>query len=62
MCRVVAADALDLDHVGAEVGEHHAARRARHDLRKLEHLHAGERARHPPYATLRAGAAAAAAR
>ena len=43
--RVVAAgQLLDLDDVGAHVGEQHAARRARHDLRELEHAHAGERA------------------
>ena len=42
--RVVAAgQLLDLDHVGAEVGEHHAGRRARHDLREFEHAHAGQR-------------------
>ena len=43
--RIVAAgQLLDLDDVGAHVGEHHAARRAGHDLRELEHAHAGERA------------------
>ena len=42
--RVVAArQFLDLDHVGAEVGEQRAAGGAGHDLRELEHAHAGER-------------------
>ncbi len=42
--RVVAArQLLDLDHVGAHVGEHQAGRRAGHDLREFEHAHAGER-------------------
>jgi hypothetical protein len=37
--RVVAAgQLLHLDHVGAHVGEQHAARRARHDLRELDDL------------------------
>ncbi len=41
--RIVAAvGLLDLDHVGAEVGQHHAAGRAGHDLGQLEHAHAGE--------------------
>jgi hypothetical protein len=41
---VAAGDLLDLDDVGAHVREHHSARRAGHDLRELEHAHAGERA------------------
>ena len=36
---------LDLDHVGAHVGEHGAARGPRHDLREFQHAHAGERTR-----------------
>ncbi len=44
--RVVAArDLLHLHDVGAHVREHHPARGTRHDLRELEHAHAGERAR-----------------
>ena len=34
---------LQLDHVGAHVGEHQAAGRAGHDVRQLDHLEAGER-------------------
>ena len=53
-----AAGRLDLDHVGAQVAEHLAAERARHDLREVEHAQAGERRRHAaarqPPATLRA--------
>ena len=41
--RVVALRLLHLDHVGAHVGEHQAADRARHDVRELDHPHAGER-------------------
>ncbi len=42
--RIVAAGKLlDLDDVGAHVGEHHAARGPGHDLRELEHAHAGKR-------------------
>ncbi len=49
--RIVAArQLLDLDHVGAQVGEHDAARRPRHDLRELQHAHAGERTRTPAFA------------
>ena len=35
-----------LMHVGAQVGEQHAAGRAGHDLRQLEHLQARERSGH----------------
>ena len=43
--RIVAArQLLDLDHVRAHVGQHHAAGRPGHDLRQLEHAHARERA------------------
>jgi hypothetical protein len=42
--RIVAAGELfDLDHVGAHIGQHHAARGAGHDLREFEHAHAGQR-------------------
>ena len=42
--RVVATgQLLDLDHFGAEVGEHHAGGGPGHDLSELEHAHAGER-------------------
>ncbi len=44
--RVVAAgQLLDLDDVGAHVGEHQPGGRAGHDLREFEHAQAGERAR-----------------
>ena len=35
---------LDLDHVGAHVGEHLPAERPGHDLGELDHPHAVERA------------------
>jgi hypothetical protein len=42
--RIVAAGKLfDLDHVGAHVGQHHAAGGAGHDLREFQHAHAGQR-------------------
>ena len=40
---VADAGALDLEHVGAEVGEHEAAVRAGQHPREVEHLQAGER-------------------
>ena len=40
---VPAGELFDLDHVGAHVGEHHAAGGSGHDLCELEHAHAGER-------------------
>ncbi|MCY1546341.1 hypothetical protein D9M68_823330 [compost metagenome] len=43
LARIVAAvELLDLDDVGAQVGQHHAAGRAGHDLRKFDHAHAGQ--------------------
>src|SRR5262249_25304258 len=45
--RVVAAwDFLELDDVGAHVGEHQAARRPRHHVTQLDHLEAGQGSRH----------------
>ena len=43
LARQVAADRLDLDHVGAEVGEQHPRERAREDVPDLEHPDPGER-------------------
>jgi hypothetical protein len=44
--RIVAArQLLDLDDVGAHVGQHHAAGRAGHDLGQLQHAQAGQRTR-----------------
>ena len=43
--RAVAVDRLDLDHFGAQVGEHHPARRAHHHVRELDDAQAGERLR-----------------
>ena len=43
---VTVARSLDLDHVGAEVGEQHRAVRPREDAREVEHADAVER-RHP---------------
>ncbi len=42
---VAAARTLDLDHLGAEVGEHLGRQRAREHARQIEHLDAGERKR-----------------
>ena len=39
--RAVAVDRLDLDHFGAHVGEHHAARRAHDHVRELDDAQAG---------------------
>ena len=41
VARVIAAlGVLDLDHLGAEIGQHHAAHRARKHPRQIEHAHA----------------------
>src|SRR5207249_9496882 len=40
--RFLAADRLDLDHLGAEVGQDHAATRSRLEPRELEHADAVE--------------------
>jgi hypothetical protein len=42
--RRVAGGRLDLDDVGAEIGEHHRAERPGHHLRDVEHLETVERA------------------
>ena len=39
--RAVAVDRLDLDHFGAQVGEHHAAGRAHHHVGELDDADAG---------------------
>jgi hypothetical protein len=36
---------LDLDHVGAHVGQHQGAGRPRHDMGEIDDLEAGERPR-----------------
>ena len=41
--RVVAAWRLDLDHLGAHVGEDHAAGRPHHHVGEFEHTDSGER-------------------
>jgi hypothetical protein len=41
--RVVAAERLDLDHLGAEVAEDDPAGRPHHHVRELDHPQAGER-------------------
>src|SRR6266581_425193 len=38
----LAADALHLDHLGAEIGQHHAAARAGLETRQFQHAHAVE--------------------
>ena len=44
ICRVESPDRrFDLDHVGAEIGEHHRAEWAGHDLRDVEHAKTFER-------------------
>ncbi len=43
LARQIAADRLDLDHVGTEVGEQHPAERAGEDVPHLEDADAGER-------------------
>src|SRR5205085_11976648 len=43
---VAGAAALDLDHVGAEVGEHLAGPWPRQDAGELEHAQTGQRTRH----------------
>ena len=40
---VAAGDLLDLDDIGAHVGEHHSADRARHDVSKFNDAHARKR-------------------
>ncbi len=40
---VAARDLLDLDHVGAHVGQHQRAGRPRHDVCQIDHLEAGKR-------------------
>ena len=62
---VAALRALDLDHVGAEVGEHHAGVGPGEHAREVEHAHAAERrvfrelsiARHPDRGRRRRGRA-----
>ena len=43
--RAVAFDRLHLDDFGPHVGQHHAAGRAHHHVRELDHAQAGERLR-----------------
>jgi hypothetical protein len=43
--RVVAVHRLDLDDLGAEVGQHHAAGRPHHHVRELDHPQPGQRLR-----------------
>ncbi|MNV72575.1 hypothetical protein D3C71_1656760 [compost metagenome] len=44
VARVVAAlGVLDLDHLGAEIGQHHAAHRAGKHPRQIKHAHAFQR-------------------
>ena len=42
VARLVAAGRLDLDDLGAQVGEDHPAGRAHHHVRELDHAHAGQ--------------------
>jgi hypothetical protein len=44
--RGLAADRLDLDHLGAQVGQHHAAGRAHHHVGELHHPQPGQRLGH----------------
>ena len=46
--RLVAARRLDLDHLGAEVAEDHAAGRPHHHVAELDHADAAEGKRAPP--------------
>src|SRR5207249_2122858 len=41
--KIACARALDLDHIGAVVGQHLRADRTEHHLREVDHAHAGER-------------------
>ena len=41
---IAARNLLDLDHLGAHVGQHQRAGRPRHDVGQIDHLEAGKRA------------------
>jgi len=45
---IAAGNLLDLDHVGAHIGEQHASRRTRHDVREFEDLESGQRSHQRP--------------
>jgi hypothetical protein len=40
--RALAFERLDLDHLGAEIGQHHPAGRAHHHVRELDHAQTGQ--------------------